>query len=248
MLAPSFPIDFAYPQIVGKIKRLGFSKVIEVSKGAEETNRQLKELLLKSKSSRYITAPCPSIVRLIKTKFPQLEKYLARIDSPMSATARIVKKLYPDLTPVFIGPCVAKKIEAKEDWPELRIEVLTYIDLQKIFDENNIKDEEVDRLAKFDIIGESTRIYPLSGGLAKSAHLGDFLGPDEIYVVDGYLKVENAIKEFEHNPRLRVLDILMCDGGCIGGPGIINKTLSKEEKRNRVINYREILLNCSEAS
>jgi iron only hydrogenase large subunit-like protein len=248
MLAPSFPIDFAYPQIVGKLKRLGFSKVVEVSKGAEETNKQLRELLLKNKNNRFITSPCPSIVRLVKTKFPELSKYLAKIDSPMSATAKLVKKLYPDLTPVFIGPCVAKKIESREDWPDLKIEVLTYLDLQKIFDENIIKEEASDASSRFDMIGELARIYPFSGGLAKTSHLGDFLGSDEIYVVDGYVKVESALKEFEKNSRIRVLDILLCDGGCIGGPGIINKILSKEERRNKVINYRETMLNCSEAS
>jgi iron only hydrogenase large subunit-like protein len=237
MLAPSFPIDFSYPEIIGKLKRLGFNKVVEISRGAEETNRQLVEALKKNPRARFITSPCPSIVRLIKTKFPELMNYLARIDSPMSATAKLVQKIYPELAPVFIGPCLAKKNEAKEDYPDLKIEVITYKELQKLFDENNIRDEENDKNSGFDVIGELARIYPFSGGLAKTAHLGDFLGPDEIFVVDGYQKVESALKEFEGNPRIRVLDILMCDGGCISGPGIIHNTMPKEERRERVLNY-----------
>lgn len=248
MLAPSFPIDFQYPQIVGKLKRLGFKHVLEISRGAEETNKQLVNLLLKNKKARIITGPCPSTVRLIKTKFPELEKFIAKIDSPMSASAKIVKSKWPELKPVFIGPCVAKKIESKEDWPDLEIEVLTFRELQKIFDEKGIKDEENDKMARFDIIGEETRIYPLSGGLAKTAHLANYLSPDELYVVDGFAKVETALAEFRRNERIRVLDVLLCDGGCIGGPGIINQTLSKEDKRKRVINYWDTFVNCSSTS
>ena len=31
MLAPSFLIDFSYPEIIGMLKRLGFEYVVEVS-------------------------------------------------------------------------------------------------------------------------------------------------------------------------------------------------------------------------
>ena len=37
MLAPSFPIVFEYPQIVTNLKKLGFTNVFEVSRGAIET-------------------------------------------------------------------------------------------------------------------------------------------------------------------------------------------------------------------
>jgi len=45
MLAPSFPVVFDYPQIVGMLKRLGFKYVAEVARGAEETNKQLLALM-----------------------------------------------------------------------------------------------------------------------------------------------------------------------------------------------------------
>ena len=66
MLAPSFPVQFNYPQIAGCLKRLGFEFVVEVAVGAAETNRQLLELIKKYPTKRFITSPCPSIVRFIK--------------------------------------------------------------------------------------------------------------------------------------------------------------------------------------
>lgn len=45
LLAPSFLVDFSYPEIVGMLKRLGFKYVVEVAAGAIETNRQLLALM-----------------------------------------------------------------------------------------------------------------------------------------------------------------------------------------------------------
>src|SRR4030042_3890546 len=78
MLAPSFPIDFPYPGIVGKLKRLGFSYVLEVARGAEEVNQELLRLMENPKA-RYITSPCPTIVRLVRTKYSHLAQYLAPV-------------------------------------------------------------------------------------------------------------------------------------------------------------------------
>lgn len=33
LLAPSFPVAFNYPEIVGMLKRLGFRRVVEVARG-----------------------------------------------------------------------------------------------------------------------------------------------------------------------------------------------------------------------
>ena len=45
MLAPSFPIMYDSKKIVSQLKSIGFEKVVEVSVGAKETNRQLVEFI-----------------------------------------------------------------------------------------------------------------------------------------------------------------------------------------------------------
>lgn len=183
MLAPSFPIDFSYPEIVGMLKRLGFKHVVEVARGAAETNRQLCALIELNPDKKYITSPCPSIVRLVKNKYPELVQFLARIDSPMIAIAKIVAEKYPDCKKVYIGPCFVKKLEAKEDHPELDILVLTYRELADVFSEKNIVPEEGDKSSSFDIVGEETRLYPVSGGLSQSSGLAQKLTDPEYDVI-----------------------------------------------------------------
>lgn len=232
IVAPSFVVDFKYPYFIGKLRDLGFSYVVEVAAGASETNRQVVEKLKSDPKSRFIMSPCPSVVRLLRNKFPQLVKFLANTDTPMSATAKIVLNKYAGFRPVFIGPCFTKKIEAKEDYPELNILVLTYKELLKVLTSEKVTNEN----CNFDMVGESTRIYPMGGGLSRSAKLSDFLKPEEIREVNGFYNLDKALQEFENNKNIRVLDILFCEGGCIGGPGVISKD-SVEERKKRVLAY-----------
>ena len=187
MLAPSFPIDFSYPEIVGKLKRLGFKYVVEVARGAMETNQQLLELLRNNPQGRFITAPCP-----------------------------------------------VKRFEAKEDYPELGIVVLTYKEIIKAFELKKLKEDPTDKLAFFDIVGPPTRLYPISGGLAQSSGLNSLLTDEEYDVISGLALSKQSLEDFPKNQRIKVLDILFCEGGCILGQGIVSQ-LSAKERREKII-------------
>jgi iron only hydrogenase large subunit-like protein len=236
MLAPSFPVVFKYPQIVGMVKRLGFKYVVEVARGAEETNKQLLALMEEHPDKRYIANPCPTIVRLIRSKYPHLVEYLAPIDSPMTATAKIVAKEYPGYKKVFIGPCLLKKLEANEDHPELGILAITFKDLQEVLKAKNVKPSFFDRFSSFDISAQETRLYPISGGLSQSSEIIKKLTDPEYDVISGSALANKVLQEFVNKPQLKVLDILNCDGGCINGPGIVSKD-SLDRRRKKIIAY-----------
>ncbi|MFH1714169.1 MAG: [Fe-Fe] hydrogenase large subunit C-terminal domain-containing protein [Candidatus Nealsonbacteria bacterium] len=236
MLAPSFPVDFSYSEIVGMLKRLGFKYVVEVAAGAIKTNQQLHALRKLHPNKRYITNPCPSIVRLIRNKYPYLIPFLAPIDSPIIATAKIVAKKYPNYKKVFIGPCIFKKLEAKEDHPELEILVLTYKEIAQAFKLKNISPKKSDKYSFFDIISPKTRLYPISGGLAQSSDLIKKLTDPEYDVISGPKLAEKTIQEFPNKLELKVLDVLFCEGGCINGAGVITKD-SPDRRRQKIIAY-----------
>ncbi len=236
MIAPSFLVDFSYPEIVGMLKRLGFKYVVEVSTGAIQTNKQLNALLKRYPNKRYITSPCPSIVRMVKNKYPHIIPFLTPIDSPIIATAKIVAKKYSNHKKVFVGPCFVKKIEAKEDHPELEILVLTYKETTEVFKLKNISPKKSDKFSSFNVIGPNTRLYPISGGLAQSAGLTKKLTDPEYDVVSGPNLAEKTIQEFPNKPELKMLDILYCEGGCINGAGVITKD-SLDRRRQKIITY-----------
>lgn len=237
MLAPSFPIVFPYPAIITMLRKIGFTYVVEVSLGARKTNEQLHALLQQNPNGRYITSPCPSIVRMVRTQMPQFEKYFPNdVDSPMVATAKIVLEKYPGYQPVFIGPCNVKRLEAKEDYPELNILAVTYSDIQEIFKLFNLEMLQ-DTVDQFDLSEPGlTRIYPLDGGLAYSSGVLQTYEKGKVKVVSGWKQCKKAIEDFDINQDVKLMDILFCDGGCINGPGI-QSSFNTEQRRKIIASY-----------
>jgi iron only hydrogenase large subunit-like protein len=237
MVAPSFPIMFEPGRIVGQLKALGFSYVVEVAVGAKKTNEQAVSILKNNPHTRFITSPCASFVRFMRTKHPDLLHHLAfEIDSPMVATAKIVATKWPDYKPVFIGPCVVKKLEAAQDHPELNILVLTYRELEDVLKRVTVGPDALKTKAEFDLSEPSTRIYPVDGGLTDSSGARSLLQDDEIRVVSGWKNCEAAVQEFAQNKKIRLMDILFCDGGCIMGPGV-RSDLAIDGRKEKILAY-----------
>ena len=234
MVAPSFIVMYEYPDLVTKLRTAGFTYVIEVAAGAKKTNEAVMQLFKENPQGRYITSPCASFVRFIRTRYPQFEKYLAyQADSPMIATAKMAHERYLGYKLVFIGPCIVKKKEASEDRPEQDILVVTYRELEQVFTQLQVADPPHDAVDRFDLSELPTRIYPYDGGLTETSGIRSILREEEIRIVSGYKNCEAVLKEFEANPTIRFVDILFCEGGCINGPGIIS-TLSLADRKKRV--------------
>ncbi|MCX6748896.1 MAG: hypothetical protein NT076_04800 [Candidatus Pacearchaeota archaeon] len=230
MLAPSFASEFDYPEIIGMLKNLGFDKVVELTFGAKMVNREYHKLLENSKEL-VITSVCPGIVSLIEGKFSKYKKNLAKIDSPMIATAKICKKVFPKHRLIFISPCNFKKIEAKKS--KLIDGVIDYQELKQIFDKKRIKPKK--GMWKFDrFYNDYTKVYPLPGGLSRTANLNGIVGFNECMIIDGAKEVENFLNKPDKS--IKFLDVTFCKGGCIGGP-FLSKTKSLGEKQRGVLKY-----------
>lgn len=240
IVAPSFPVMYTSAELATKLRTLGFAHIIEVSAGAKRTNKSVVKLLQENPTSRFIASPCASFVRFVRTKYPQYVKYLTfQADSPMIATAKIAKETYPDSKVVFIGPCLVKKREASEDYPELDILVLTYKELNMLLEQKKLLDIPTNPKEQFDVVESSTRIFPYDGGLTESSGLRTILRDEEIRIVSGYKNCETTLKEFGENTNIRFVDILFCEGGCINGPGVVSP-LSIPERKKIVQEYADL--------
>jgi len=232
LVAPSFVTDFSYHSFIWRLKKLGFDKTTELTFGAKLINRDYHKILKKSKGLM-ISSPCPGIVTIIKNKFPKLRNRLIPVDSPVAAMAKVAKKHFPGHKTIFISPCDFKKTEA-ETCRQLD-GVIDYDQLRALFKKYKIGTPLLKKKDQFDkFYNDYTKIYPLSGGLAKTAHVGGILKEDQIKIIDGVNKV---IKFLENpDPKIRFLDCLFCTGGCIGGPHT-NKKLTISQKHDRVTRY-----------
>ena len=147
-VAPSFISSFGLTDF-GVMKlalaKLGFADAEETAVGAQAVTKEYARLLKTGEFTNFITSACPAACRMIQEYYPKALKYLAPVDSPMVAHAKIIKKQHPDARIVFIGPCIAKKREADEC--HLIDHVLTFEDVVALFDERNIKLDEITNLS-----------------------------------------------------------------------------------------------------
>lgn len=247
LLAPSFPVDFEYPQIVMDLKKIGFTKVVELTYAAKIINIHYHALIKEDPEKQWICTNCPTVVNYIKAKFPQHREKLMPIASPMVIMSRFVKREYGEnFKTIFVGPCFAKKLEAKQSGDV--DEALTFQELQHIFDyykENNLpyKDFSFDVTdrgdADFDkFYNDYTKVFPLTGAVADTLHYRDILGPDQVLIVDELKHLDAALEYMEKNPNVKFLDPLSCPGGCIGGPGVITKAPT-HERAEKVKHYKD---------
>lgn len=231
MLAPSFIADFEYPKIIYQLRACGFDKITELTFGAKIVNKEYHKIIEKDKRF-WISTVCPGIVETVKAKYPQYKKNLIPVVSPMVAMAKICRKFYPKHKIAFFAPCNFKKIEA-ETYKEIDF-CIDYNEARSLLEEK-LKGKKIKKTKQgFDrFYNDYTKIYPLAGGLSKTAHLENIIKPGEEKIIDGILKVEEFLEKPDKN--IRFFDVNFCVGGCIGGPALKEKNL--KVKKDKVLAY-----------
>lgn len=214
-LAPSFIANYESVGIDSMRKalvKLGFYDVEETAIGATIVKKEYEKILSKGDRDVIISSCCHSVNLLIQKYFPNELKYLADVVSPMQAHCADIKRRHPDAKTVFIGPCVAKKDEAKNSEGVVDA-VLTFEELTEWF-----KSEGVELEIKKDSKEESlARIFPTAGGVIKT--MTEKRSDYGYLAVDGAENCISALKDIQRgNIHKCFIEMNMCVGSCIGGP------------------------------
>ena len=235
MYAPAVAAQFRVEpgRLEGALLSAGFSNVIEVALGADiTTDKEAAEFLERMEKGEKMmtTSCCPAFVRAVRSHVPELADCISGTRTPMSYTAEIAKKEYPDCITVFIGPCLAKRREGMDD--EFVDYVISVEELGALF-----VAKEIDVAQSLPKPGNKlptswARNFAKSGGVAQAvrARLKD---PSKLKetVIDGLDKEGmKRLAEFgkintgklpctESTPNL--IEVMSCQGGCIAGPSVV---------------------------
>jgi iron only hydrogenase large subunit-like protein/uncharacterized Fe-S cluster-containing protein len=219
------------------LRKLGLAMVSETAFGAELVARAQRKLLEEGKRP-YITSPCPAVVNLVERHYPEAIPYLTPLVSPAVAHARYLKSVDPDLKVVFIGPCVAKKEECTRPDAALSVDVaLTFRELWSWVEEDNI-DVEALEASDFDPpYPDLGRLFPTEGGILKAAGITSSMVSSDVVAISG---IENCIEMISYitsgQATVDLVDLMACNGGCLGGPGAANE-LNIFARRQRLLDY-----------
>lgn len=236
IVAPAFIGQFGPRVTPGQLraafKKLGFYGMVEVALFADILT--LKEALefdvhVKQEGDFVLTSMCcPIWVSMVKRVYQELTSHISPSVSPMVACGRGVKQLHPGAKVVFVGPCIAKKAEAKEEDIRDAVDaVLTFKEVQQIFQAVGINPAA---LAEDPSQHSSTagRIYARTGGVSQAvADTLNRIRPDKQIKIkaiqaDGLPACKNMLEQaLAGEIKANFYEGMGCPGGCVGGPKAI---------------------------
>lgn len=232
MVAPSIIGQFpgTLGQIAAAVQALGFDSMAEVAYGAEITTRkETEEFAERMEHGDHImtSSCCPAYVEAVKKHIPEMQPFVSSTLSPMKYTALEVRREHPEAVTVFIGPCVAKRKEAQSD--DCTDYVLTFEELGAMLVAKGIQVEEQDELPLPRDAEGYARGFATSCGVTAAIlkeHMKQFLNGDcEARKIDS--KFINgldtrAVKQLKLYAAGKMpgnfLEVMACEGGCVGGP------------------------------
>ncbi|TQI65994.1 4Fe-4S dicluster domain-containing protein [Clostridium sp. KNHs216] len=232
------------------IKKLGFTGVAEVSLGADATTfheaQELREAL--ESKQKMTTSCCPAFVEMIEKHFPKLVPLISHTASPMTLTVRYIKAEHPDSRVVFIGPCIAKKIEIRkvQDTADY---VMTFEELQAMFSarEINVLDEAENEQDGSRAGKGFAQSGGVSGAVKQALEEQNFDLPFTCVKCNGASECKKTLTLLNAG-RLEedFVEGMACEGGCIAGPGGVEELQKLLKNRSRLMasaDHRGILEN-----
>ena len=241
IVAPSIQGQFentTLKQIFAGLRKLGFDQIYEAALGADivatEEHEELKEHM--EAGIPLTTSCCPAFVTMAKKHFPEVyEKNVSSTVSPMIAMARIVKADQPKTKLVFIGPCMAKKQEALEEFSPVDY-VLTFEELAALFIAKNIRCSELEE-DTFEDASVFGRNFAMGGGVSKAVvQAADEKGDKAFKAVyaDGCFDCKKQLMLLKIGKfNADILEGMSCQGGCINGPGTIENPVKAKVRMTK---------------
>ncbi len=214
-------------QVLATLLTIGFDHVFDVAFAADLVGKKIREAVTNSSNERpFISAACPSVVRLIQVRFPNLVEHVLPVISPMRAAAGIVRHQLSRAIGIpnseigvwFISPCPGKVSAIHETEVAEEKSITGAIPISEVYPliyERLIKDpEEIRRLTSKLPVGSG-----LGFGWARAGGENQSIAIDRQIAVDGIHNVTQILEEVERG-KLADIDYIeaqACIGGCIGG-------------------------------
>lgn len=208
--------------VLTALKQIGFDDVFEVSAAAEAVSAVTPDYMQRDDIERpIISSACPTVLRIIRARFPSLIPHLLPYRSPMELAARWAKNLAVEKTGlprekiacVFISPCPAKATSMRSSIGTRKSEVDAVIAINEVYVKlrNAIRTvAQPEDLARSGEIGVG---WAISGGEAAGTDDHDHLAADGM---ENVIQVLEALED-DRLKTVNFIELNACVSGCVGG-------------------------------
>ncbi|MBQ9298995.1 MAG: 4Fe-4S binding protein [Clostridia bacterium] len=210
--------------VLAALKRLGFDDVFEVARGADVVSRAITEKLREPSLPRpLISSACPTVVRLIQVRFPDLIPHIVDVRQPMEVAAQMARDEFcrahgcqPEEVGIFfITPCPAKMTAITSPLGQEKSAVDGAISMMEIYGQLR---PLINKIQNEDRLGGTSTSYGI--GWATSSGETRSIFQENALCVDGIQNCIRVLEEIENNKLsdLTFFEGNACTGGCVGGP------------------------------
>lgn len=222
-LFAQFDKDVTPDKILAGLKEIGFDDAYDSSFACESVSLAIQEYLDNYHGPKpLISSYCPTIVRLIQVKYPELVDLVIPIEPPREIAAREMKiekskelgLKREEIGAIYITPCPAKTLSIKQPAEKEKSQLDGAISIKDIYKPlfSAITSQEIKKGNSKKSCGIGMDWATL-GGVTRSLKAEDSLAvaglPNAIKVLDD---IENgSLKDIDF------VECLACSGGCIGG-------------------------------
>ena len=251
--APSFYGQFNNLEdvniILRALKLFGFDDVYEVSSAAEMVSEMSRNYVSKHPENKpFISSACPSVVRLIRVRFPNLIEHLLPLAAPIDLAAKLARqKAIQDtglpsekIGIIFISPCPAKVSAVKSPLGIDSSNIDAVVAIKEIYPRIlNFMKQSADESEELSTSGKIGVGWGGSGGEA-----GGLL-TDSYLAADGIENVIRVLEDLEDQKfsSLDFIELNACSGGCVGGVLTVENPYVAKTKLKKLRKYLPISCN-----
>lgn len=237
--------------VLTALKRMGFNDVYEVSGAAELVSEVSRKYMAEHKEQwPLISTACPSVVRLIRVRFPNLIEHLLPVKAPVDLAASLAREKAMKETGlpadkigiIFISPCPAKVSAVKTPLGIDKSEVDGVLAIKEIYPKLLPLMREAETDQAIEELAISGKIGISWGGTGGEA--GGLL-TDSYLAADGIENVIRVLEDLEDQKfsSLEFIELNACSGGCVGGVLTVENPFVAKVKIKRLRKYMPVALN-----
>lgn len=235
-------------KILAGLKKLGFDEAVDLANTCGEVSFAIQEFLRNYNGARpLISNACPTVVRLIQVKYPDLIDHIIPIDTPREIAAREIKRKKSkqleipekDIGTFYITPCPVKMISIKQPAEKGRSHLDGALSIADVYGPllsamESLEETEPERraLESICILGIG---WAVVGGMSRTLRLRNSIA------VSGLAELIKVFDDIEKG-KIRNIDFIeaySCTHGCVGGSLTVENTYSSYNKIIKLIETLE---------
>lgn len=235
--------------VLNALLLMGFDDVAEVSAAAELVSEATRNYIREHRDALpVISTACPTVVRLIRVRFPNLIPHLLPINPPVEIAARLAAAKGVQKTGLprekigifFISPCPSKVTYAKSPLGNKESQIDRVLAIKDIYPKLLSLMKAVG--SHYPEIGTSGKIgisWGRSGGESSGLLSENYLA------ADGIENVIRVLEDLEDQKfaNLEFVELNACNGGCVGGVLTVENPYVAETKLKRLRKYMPVARN-----